>query len=436
VLYSSNKFQYQTVKVGTKSRFFEVLLLCATVLSCMSRCHSQYIYTFAGDGTEGYYGDGGPATSAELYIPNGVTVSSTYQVYIGDSANNRIRVVYTNGTITTFAGTGTAGYSGDGGPATSAELNNPFGVTVSSTGEVYIADTYNSRIRVVVDSSSVECSNQGYYQNQSYCICSNGVMNSCSSCYGINSGSSSICSGHGQCVSPNNCSCNSGYTGYNCQLNICYGINQTSTNVCSGNGQCVSPNNCSCNSGYTGYNCQLNICYGINQTSSNVCSGHGQCVSPNNCSCDSGYTGYECQLISCNGVNQTSPNVCSGNGQCISPNNCSCDSGYSGYYCELTICYGVNETSINVCSGHGQCISPNNCSCDVGYVGYDCQLSICYGINETSSDVCSGHGTCTSFNNCNCTNGFTGENCQHVSFAIKLVVNFVLLSLILAHLIL
>jgi len=288
VFCSSSKFQCRTVEVANKRKIFKVLLLFATLLSCVIQCQSQYIFTFAGNSTGAYSGDGGPATSAELNGPNGVAVFSTGEVYIADSWNNVIRVVFTNGTITTFAGNGTAGYYGNGGPATSAELNFLVGLAVSSTGEVYIADTFNRVIRIVVNSPSSQCSNEGYYQHQSYCICPNGVMNSCSSCYGINSSSSSICSGHGQCVSPNNCSCDNGYSRYECQLNICYGINQTSSNVCSGHGQCVSPNNCSCDSGYTGYNCELNICYGTNQTSSNVCSGHGQCVSPNNCNCDSG----------------------------------------------------------------------------------------------------------------------------------------------------
>jgi hypothetical protein len=81
-------------------------------------------------------------------------------------------------------------------------------------------------------------------------------MNSCSSCYGINSGSSSICSGHGQCVSTNNCSCVSDYTGYNSQLNICYGINQISSNVCSGHSNCQSPDNRVCRRLFEGSKCE------------------------------------------------------------------------------------------------------------------------------------------------------------------------------------
>jgi sugar lactone lactonase YvrE len=105
------------------------------------------ITTIAGNGTAGYSGDGGPATSAELNFPDGVAVDSSGNVYIADNDNNLIRKVSTGGIITTIAGNGTAGYTGDGGPATSAELNNPAGLAVDKSGNVYIADVGNNVIR-------------------------------------------------------------------------------------------------------------------------------------------------------------------------------------------------------------------------------------------------------------------------------------------------
>ena len=108
------------------------------------------INTVAGNGTPGYSGDGGAATSAELNAPHGVAVDSAGNLYIADLSNNCIRkVTATTGMITTVAGNGTAGYSGDGGAATSAELYNPFGVEVDSSGNIYIADIGNNRIRKV-----------------------------------------------------------------------------------------------------------------------------------------------------------------------------------------------------------------------------------------------------------------------------------------------
>ncbi len=122
------------------------------------------IYTVAGNGTGDYSGDGGPATSAELFDPAGVAVDGSGNLVIADALNWRVRVVadstgtfygiaMTAGDIYTVAGNGTGGQSGDGGPATSAELNYPQGVAVDSSGNLVIADADNNRVRVVADST-------------------------------------------------------------------------------------------------------------------------------------------------------------------------------------------------------------------------------------------------------------------------------------------
>ena len=109
------------------------------------------IITVAGNGTAGYSGDSGPATAAELNDPNGVAVDSAGDLFIADTDNNVIReVVKATGDIITVAGNGTAGYSGDNGPATAAELNSPRGVAVDSAGDLFIADCGNNVIREVV----------------------------------------------------------------------------------------------------------------------------------------------------------------------------------------------------------------------------------------------------------------------------------------------
>ena len=107
------------------------------------------ISTVAGTGEVGYSGDGGPATEARLSSPNDVAVDAVGNVYIADG-NSRIRKVDAfTGTISTIAGTGERGYSGDGGPATEAQLGAPFSVAVDANGNAYISETVNSRIRRV-----------------------------------------------------------------------------------------------------------------------------------------------------------------------------------------------------------------------------------------------------------------------------------------------
>ena len=108
------------------------------------------ITTFAGNGARGWSGDGGPATSASLSGPSGVSVDQSGNLFIADLGNLRIRKVTSTGIITTVAGNGTYGYSGDGGPASSAALRSPTGVAVDAGGNLFIVDTGNNRIRKIM----------------------------------------------------------------------------------------------------------------------------------------------------------------------------------------------------------------------------------------------------------------------------------------------
>jgi sugar lactone lactonase YvrE len=110
---------------------------------------SGIISTFVGTGTAGYSGDGGTATIAKLGGPIGIDFDGAGNLYIADADNNCIRMVNTLGIISTIAGTGTAGFGGDGGQATAATLYSPFDVTFDATGNLYIADSQNNRIRIV-----------------------------------------------------------------------------------------------------------------------------------------------------------------------------------------------------------------------------------------------------------------------------------------------
>ena len=114
------------------------------------------ITTVAGTGVPGYTGDNGPPVSATLYAPVSVAVDAQGDIFIADTANSVIREVSAStGLITTVAGNGTSGYGGDGGLATSAELNSPYGIAIDGAGNLIIADSGNNRIREVNAASHV-----------------------------------------------------------------------------------------------------------------------------------------------------------------------------------------------------------------------------------------------------------------------------------------
>ncbi len=127
-----------------------LILGAATIFSVVSlNCNSQNIITVAGTGVSGFSGNGGQATAAQLENPAGITFDAAGNIYILETIGNRIRMVNTSGIISTFAGNGVMGYSGDGGPATAAEINGATGLATDAVGNIYIADYENSRIRII-----------------------------------------------------------------------------------------------------------------------------------------------------------------------------------------------------------------------------------------------------------------------------------------------
>jgi uncharacterized protein (TIGR03437 family) len=127
VIYIADQFNQRIRKVGTDGK----------------------ISTIAGTGAAGYGGDGGPAAAALLNFPGAITLDAAGDIYFNDDVNYRTRMISTAGTISTVAGSGVQGFSGDGGPATSASLNGNFGVTLDVFGNLIIADSTNNRIREV-----------------------------------------------------------------------------------------------------------------------------------------------------------------------------------------------------------------------------------------------------------------------------------------------
>jgi hypothetical protein len=126
-----------------------VLAVAFFLVGSFAYAQSIVITTAAGDGILGYFGDGGPATAAGLNGPTSVAVDAGGNMYIADPYNNRVRIVNGFGTISTFAGNGNSGYSGDAGFAASAQLSKPFGVAADTHGNIYIADADNNVIRKV-----------------------------------------------------------------------------------------------------------------------------------------------------------------------------------------------------------------------------------------------------------------------------------------------
>ena len=124
------------------------------------------ITTVAGTGKSGFSGDGGPAIEAELGAPAAIAMDADGNVYIAEFFNHRIRKITTDGIITTIAGTGTPGYNGDGQPAIESQIGEPTGVAVDRSGYVYISDQVNMRVRVVTPSGIMHTvagtGNRGY----------------------------------------------------------------------------------------------------------------------------------------------------------------------------------------------------------------------------------------------------------------------------------
>lgn len=135
-------------------RQYSIGLLLGILSGAVAAAQSYTIANFAGNYSAGYSGDSGAATSAQLNFPGGVVVAPNGNVYIADPINNRVRMV-SNGNITTVAGNGTAGYSGDKAAATSAMLNVPVGVGLDSAGNLYIADSGNNVIRQVSSGGTI-----------------------------------------------------------------------------------------------------------------------------------------------------------------------------------------------------------------------------------------------------------------------------------------
>jgi hypothetical protein len=161
---SQGNFQFGLVGIGQAPQVVLVPGVISTVAGNGAAC-----YDSAGNDLACYSGDGGPATSAQMYGPAGVAVDMAGDLYIADSYNHVIREVSAStGAISTVAGNGTQGYSGDGGAATSAELNYPSGVALDTAGNLFIGDSGNNLIRRVDATSGLITTVAGIWWNNGY----------------------------------------------------------------------------------------------------------------------------------------------------------------------------------------------------------------------------------------------------------------------------
>ena len=148
--------QDAAIAKDTTGSVLAISFLYGTGLAPQAVIAPGIIQTFAGTGVWDYTGDGSSATTATFRNPQGVAVDSAGNVYVADSVNQVVRKIDANtGLIITVAGNGRYGFSGDGGPATNAELNTPTGVALNAAGDLYIADSANNRIRKVAAATSI-----------------------------------------------------------------------------------------------------------------------------------------------------------------------------------------------------------------------------------------------------------------------------------------
>ncbi|KAL0487811.1 Wif1 [Acrasis kona] len=320
---------------------------------------SGIVSIVAGTGACGFTGDNGAAISAQICHPFGLAVDNVNNlVYIAMDGNNAVRVVNrTSGNIFTFAGsgTGTGGYSGDGGLAINALLQNPSFVTVDSINNlVYIADKENHIIRVVNKAGIISLfagkprvasyyGDNGIYtkamfnhptfvtldpaHNAIY-ITDNGncAIRMINTTTGI---ISTIVGG------------TSSLTGYGDKgLSINAGLNFPYSMALDVNNNIMYINDFKRIRIAYPYN---RNCFGITMGNSSICGGAGAgvCVATNVCQCNTGYSGNSCQYFNCSGVLNTNPSVCSGGGSCIALDTCQCNSGFSGSNCQYLSCIGT-----------------------------------------------------------------------------------------------
>ncbi|EFC41150.1 predicted protein [Naegleria gruberi] len=422
---------------------------------------SGYISTISGTGSGGYSGDGGLATSAQLNYPFSVAVSSVGEIYIVDTNNYRIRKINTSGYISTIAGTGTGGYNGDSILATSAQLNYPYGLTISSTSEIIVADYYNHRIRKINTSGYIstiaggfgdgDMATTSFISAYSFEFTLNGeIIIADSNNHRIRKittlGYISTISGTGT----------AGYNGdeilaTNSQLNNPNGIALSSNSeiyIADTNNHRIRKVNASgyistiAGTGTGGYNGD-----GVLATSAQLNYPNGIAIQENGEILIADNNNHRIRKIRTNGYISTiagsgiggfTDNTVATSAQLENPLGVAIGSNKEIFLTDSTNkrirklipwcsengilingtceyqCFGETNKNSTVCSGRGNCIGNDQCNCTTPqYFGSKCNQFYCYGLLNAMSNVCSSQGSCNSPNNCTCFKGHYGETCQY-----------------------
>ncbi len=394
-------FAWVTAVVVTKNGDVYVLDTEAHVVRKIAKS-TGIITTIAGiPNQDGFSGDGGSATSAELNAPMGLYFDElSGSLYIADYSNHRIRMVDSQGIISTVAGNGVDDFSGDGGLATAASLSSPQGITGNDKGELFIADSFNHRIRKVgVDkmistiagdgidgdvAEGEEATKSPLGKPASLTFNDEGellVVTDVSGIYyvlkiGINdrlrkiagNGAVAFSGDGGPAVDASLGDYISIALGKDGEVYIAdtsnYRIRMINSagiiSTIAGDGQeryagddgpaietsFSYPFGLSVASNgdlYVSDDTRVRMiyssrgCFGLTAEDPNVCSGHGSCTDVDQCKCNEGWMGIDCSITHCFRFTSNLPDrVCSGKGTCVKPDECHCNPGHRGHQCQRT----------------------------------------------------------------------------------------------------
>lgn len=390
--------------------------------------------SIAGTGVAGNGADNKLATETDLLTPKSVsliesdTTGEVTSILINDHGNHRIRQLdMATGYLSSIAGTGQFGFSGDDSPAKSAKLSYPGRAYYDkSSGDIFIADTGNGRIRRIFTSNGTITTVAGKCTNKEKggdggpallaCVLADDfTMNDEGEWFILDIGNYFVrkvdLDGIITTVAG----------GYGDELNDDVATKvklqgMTSIDVTSSMGDLLISDR------YwhrirkvnrTGY--LTTIAEGPKMDFSPQAIASARDDSGGIFICDFGGRIRKMTPVQCFGVRgDNATHVCSGHGACTAENRCKCNEGWAGTDCSIPRCFGVMVTNhASVCSGHGTCVAPDHCQCDDGFMQVDCSITHCHGItSNVHSEVCSGRGQCVRRNKCRCRDGFKGHKCH------------------------